>query len=250
MSWHVQRQSSKLVGSAQRSSEHSNWQLLASSLWHFASFFLVSLYSNLFLLSVYILLFRHTKTKSQDLRLLRMGCHRFKMTRSHIYGPLYCRCLKMYDDKMLTWGVYTTCTDLYDWQSTFKLNHVLATTSPESVTAASKMRISCFINLLSGVCHSCLHDWLLTSVWNHCWSELKNLEVQAICADPQQPVNPDFCVSDRFSIWHVLCKMSSSKVTALCSFLCRPRRGSHVCDRGSVLRSEPSSHYISKALKH
>lgn len=39
MSWHVQRQSSNVVGSAQRGSEHSNWQLVASSFWHFAGFF-------------------------------------------------------------------------------------------------------------------------------------------------------------------------------------------------------------------
>lgn len=149
---------------------------------------------------------------------------------------------------MFTWDVYTTSADLYVWQSTFKFNHVLEPISPESVTAASKMRISCSINLLSRLCFSCLHDWLLTSIfvtadnWNNYWSEHKTVTsdsasyTQAKCADPKRPVNPVLCVNDRFTVSHASCTVSSS------SFLSRPRGGSQVCDWGSVLHSEPSSH--------
>lgn len=156
---------------------------------------------------------------------------------------------------MFTWDVDTTSADLYVWQCTFKFNHVLEPISPESATAASKMRISCSINLLPRLCFSCLHDWLPTSIfvtadnWNNYWSERKAVTsdsvsyTQAICADPKRPVNPVFCVNDRFTFC-VQCTVSSSssRITELCSFLSCPWAGSHVCDWGSVLHSEPSSH--------
>lgn len=119
---------------------------------------------------------------------------------------------------MFTWSVYTTSTDLYVWQSTFKFNHVLETIGPESVTAAGKMRISCSINLLSRLCLSCLHDWLRISIfvtanrrywgdWNNYWSEHKTVycisKLYAVIQSSQW--TQTFVWMIRFSISHVLC---------------------------------------------
>lgn len=173
MSWRVQRQSSKLVGSAQHGSEHSNRQLLASSFLAICmifSFLLVQQFVHIQCLYSFILL-QVQKWPVKDI----WEC---KMAHSVIY-----RCLKkcMYDKTVYMVCLHTSA-DLYVWQCTFKFNHVLETISPESVTAASKMKISCSINLLSLLCFSWLHGWLLASIfvtadslhygnWNNYWSE-------------------------------------------------------------------------------
>ena len=75
MSWHVQRQSSNLVGSAQGASEHWNWQLLASSFWLFAcfcSFFLPC--EQQFVLLQWIVFFIQTQEKTPV-----WDCLRFEM---------------------------------------------------------------------------------------------------------------------------------------------------------------------------
>lgn len=226
MSRHVQRQSWKLVGSAQHGSEHPNRQLLASSFLALCLIFLrvflsASLSSDVFFLGAHVLSSRRTTTR----------------------GPLYRKCtisrvvssIGVSDaDKMLTWDVYTTSTDLCVWQCTFKFNHVWETTSPESVTAASEMRISCSINLLHlspsflRLCLSCLHvlrSIFVTADNLHCANNYRS-DHKTVMSDSvsntqgRKRADPVPCVHDGLP---AVCTVSSGE-TVVCSFLSQSLR--------------------------
>lgn len=113
------------------------------------------------------------------------------------------------------------------------------------------MRISCSMNLLSGLVPAWAHICLY-SHWFQCGEIiiLPSYSVsytQAICDDPKQPLNPAFSMNDRSSVLHVLCLASG--VTLLCSFLWGPQGGRLVWD-WSLLHCEPSSQKSTEVLNY
>lgn len=148
-----------------------------------------------------------------------------------------------------------------------KFNHVLETISLETTTAASKMGIMLQKSALLPVLCCALHDWLLTSIfvtadrllcgnWNNYWPVHETvtsdsvLNIQAVSNDPRQSVNPVFCLSDSNQIFNFTCFVYSELQQGWqCSAVSFTLPREEVCDRGSVLCSEPSSH-ISKAINH
>ncbi len=156
MSWHVQPRSSKWVGSAQHGSEHSNRQMLASSFLALCMLlFLASLCSDLFFLSGFIFSFRHEKVTSENWPVWDLA--NIKV----LQLTVFCTCDYVDVWKcMMIKNVYLLCLHNKSWPlckaKYFRFNHVLGTISPESVTAAGKMGISCSINLLPRLCFSCL----------------------------------------------------------------------------------------------
>lgn len=206
--------SSELVGSAQHGSEHSNWQLLASSFLALCMIFLSPL-----------AFFFFTAT-------------------SYLYGCVY--------------KMFTASTDLYVWQSTFKFNHVLETINPWKRNSCKQNenivlhKSSLWLVHLVPICTDIYSFFFLD--WFHCGeiiivpSESVSY-TQAIRADPKQPLNPAFNMNDSLSIWRVLCWVSMSRVTVLCSFLCCLWGGSHLCD-WSLLHCEPSSQRSTEVLNY
>lgn len=164
-SWHVQC-SSKVVGLSQCSSEHWNWQLLPPSSWHFAWFFLLaSLYSNLFSLSAYTLLFCQIWACEWEYETMH---YQWLAVSSTVQQRILSGCLKVLSlNNNFTWDL--TMLE-WQWASTFmygtftlSFNLDLETVRPETATAASKMGISCSINLFTRLCF--LPTWLVTYIF-------------------------------------------------------------------------------------
>lgn len=242
MSRHVQRQSWKLVGSAQHGSEHPNRQLLASS------------FLALCLIFFLVFFFFLSASLSSDVFLSRCA-YSFIQTREHT-KPAEChKCTISWTVSSI--GLYkgplsmlTKCShEMFPQQAlTFVYGSVhsnsIMSGKPQAqkcVTAASEMRISCSINLLSLslflLCFSCLH--VLRSIFvaadslhcdNNYRSDHKTVMSDSVSKHPRGKTRWPCPLCE----WCVVCTVSSRE-TVVCSFLLQSLR------RKSCLRLQLSS---------
>lgn len=176
---------------------------------------------------------------------------------------------------IFSWDVYTTSADLNicgKAHSNSIMSWKLQAQKLQQLQA--KLLLSRSINLLSRLFFSCLHDWLpLTSIfvtadslhygnWNNYWSEHKTimsdgeLYIQAISADPKQPVNPVFCVTDSRTTFsfYMYCVWGAAAAAAAAGYQCSAASSTFPEEEVMSVSTEPQystvSHPVTGYQRH